>query len=36
MGRRICDVGMLMLPKTIMYMWAIWMGFSESKKEIRD
>ena len=27
-------IGMLMLPKTIMYMWAIWMGYWESKKTI--
>ena len=25
-------IGMLMLPKTIMYMWAIWMGYWESRK----
>lgn len=27
-------VGMLMLPKTIMYMWAIWMGYWESRKPV--
>lgn len=27
-------IGMLMLPKTIMYMWAIWMGFWEARKAV--
>ena len=27
-------IGMLMLPKTIMYMWAIWMGFVITRKDL--
>ncbi|WP_312643097.1 hypothetical protein [Hydrogenoanaerobacterium sp.] len=28
-------VGMLMIPKTLAYVWVVWMGYSDMKKEFR-